>query len=206
MQSNLGAGKGFYMASKFELRWCRSKAVTVFVSFLLSGRHLIIFSFVSTPKNSNIILKSISGTQYCAFCHKSISSKCSGQTKDSPDILFSFVFYFLEYFFRYSIGFGYPTEHYDPYLWFSTIYVLVGSSFVAVALGFFADKISEDHGEHYSCLSLFPFLAFTCQYNAHIISTHHLTRYFSYCFKFSCHHCKTTGSQTWCKPNNTKRI
>jgi len=43
----------------------------------------------------------------------------------------------------YSIGFGYPSENYDPYLWFSLIYVLVGSSFVAVALGFFADKIGE---------------------------------------------------------------
>ena len=25
----------------------------------------------------------------------------------------------------YSIGFGYPAEKYDPYLWFSTVYVLV---------------------------------------------------------------------------------
>lgn len=45
----------------------------------------------------------------------------------------------------YSIGFGIPSENYDPYLWFSCVYVLIGSSFVAVALGFFADKIGEDH-------------------------------------------------------------
>jgi len=45
----------------------------------------------------------------------------------------------------YSIGFGYPAESYDPYLWFSTVYVLIGSSFVAVALGLFADKVGEDH-------------------------------------------------------------
>ena len=30
----------------------------------------------------------------------------------------------------YSIGFGYPAENYDPYLWFSTVYVLVCSLFL----------------------------------------------------------------------------
>ena len=45
----------------------------------------------------------------------------------------------------YSIGFGYPPEVDEGgYLWFSTVYVLIGSSLVAVALGFFADKIVED--------------------------------------------------------------
>lgn len=83
----------------------------------------------------------------------------------------------------YSIGFGYPTEQYDPYLWFSIVYVLVripgcdaiflyfvplseakslalnmfsktkiGSSFVAVALGFFANKISEDRDNWFTDL------------------------------------------------------
>lgn len=44
----------------------------------------------------------------------------------------------------YSIGYGYPTEENVDYLWFSIVYVLIGSSFVAFALGFFADKIIED--------------------------------------------------------------
>ena len=45
----------------------------------------------------------------------------------------------------YSIGFGYPAEPYTNYHWFSSLYVIIGASFVAVALGFFADKIGEDH-------------------------------------------------------------
>lgn len=45
----------------------------------------------------------------------------------------------------YSIGFGFPAENYDTYFWFSSLYVVIGASFVAVALGFFADKIGEDH-------------------------------------------------------------
>ena len=45
----------------------------------------------------------------------------------------------------YSIGFGYPTEHPNNYLLFSTWYVLVGASFVGAALGFFAEKISKDN-------------------------------------------------------------
>ncbi|CAB9529837.1 expressed unknown protein [Seminavis robusta] len=54
----------------------------------------------------------------------------------------------------YSIGFGYPaeSEEYPNYLYFSSFYVLVGSSFVAVALGFFADKISEDHDNWFTNL------------------------------------------------------
>ena len=45
----------------------------------------------------------------------------------------------------YSIGWGYPSEEYfDNYIWFSSAYVIVGASLVAVALGFFADKIVED--------------------------------------------------------------
>lgn len=46
----------------------------------------------------------------------------------------------------YSIGFGYPTEPYIPYHWFSSFYVIMGASFVAAALGFFADKVGEDFG------------------------------------------------------------
>jgi hypothetical protein len=45
----------------------------------------------------------------------------------------------------YSIGFGYPAEPHTDYHWFSSIYVIMGASFVAVALGFLADKIGEDH-------------------------------------------------------------
>ena len=81
----------------------------------------------------------------------------------------------------YSIGFGYPEEQYLNYLFFSSVYVLVGSryvscplsffgtarlfmkssttrflrhhhSFVAMALGFFADKISEDHDNWFTNL------------------------------------------------------
>ena len=45
----------------------------------------------------------------------------------------------------YSIGWGYPSEEYfENYIWFSSAYVIVGASLVAVALGFFADKIVED--------------------------------------------------------------
>jgi len=47
-----------------------------------------------------------------------------------------------------SIGWGYPNETssvYGDYVLFSTFYVLVGASFIGVALGFFADQISEDH-------------------------------------------------------------
>lgn len=52
----------------------------------------------------------------------------------------------------YSIGFGYPLEENINYLWFSTCYVLVGSSFVAVALGFFADKITADNASWFTNL------------------------------------------------------
>ena len=52
----------------------------------------------------------------------------------------------------YSIGFGYPIETSIHYLWFSTAYVLVGSSLVAVALGFFADKIVEDADDWFTNL------------------------------------------------------
>jgi hypothetical protein len=47
----------------------------------------------------------------------------------------------------YSIGFGYPTEEYEivgHYVYFSTLYVLLGASFVSVALGFFAEKVTRD--------------------------------------------------------------
>ena len=46
----------------------------------------------------------------------------------------------------YSIGFGYPTEDYVQYQWFSSFYVIVGASFVAAALGFFADAVGQDFG------------------------------------------------------------
>lgn len=52
----------------------------------------------------------------------------------------------------YSIGWGYPSETNQNYLFFSSAFVLVGSSFVAVALGFFADKISEDHDNWFTNL------------------------------------------------------
>lgn len=52
----------------------------------------------------------------------------------------------------YSIGFGYPAETSLNYLFFSSAYLLIGSSFVAVALGFFADKISEDHDNWFTNL------------------------------------------------------
>ena len=45
----------------------------------------------------------------------------------------------------YSIGFGYPVEVYENYLWFSSAYVVMGASFVAIALGFFAEKIGQDY-------------------------------------------------------------
>jgi len=47
-----------------------------------------------------------------------------------------------------SIGWGFPTEDapgYGDYVFFSMFYVLIGASFIGVALGFFADQISEDH-------------------------------------------------------------
>jgi len=47
----------------------------------------------------------------------------------------------------YSIGFGYPAEPYTPYHWFSSFYVIAGASFVAAALGYFADKVGEDFGD-----------------------------------------------------------
>lgn len=45
----------------------------------------------------------------------------------------------------YSIGFGYPSEESNQYLYFSTFYVLIGASFVGMALTFFAEKISKDN-------------------------------------------------------------
>lgn len=50
----------------------------------------------------------------------------------------------------YSIGFGYPYEEKGEYLWFSSVYVIIGASFVAVALGFFGDKIGEDYGSWFT--------------------------------------------------------
>eukprot|EP00566_Odontella_aurita_P013769 CAMPEP_0113546324 /NCGR_PEP_ID=MMETSP0015_2-20120614/11742_1 /TAXON_ID=2838 /ORGANISM="Odontella" /LENGTH=445 /DNA_ID=CAMNT_0000446765 /DNA_START=353 /DNA_END=1690 /DNA_ORIENTATION=- /assembly_acc=CAM_ASM_000160 len=44
----------------------------------------------------------------------------------------------------YSIGYGYPREPMEQNWWFSSAYVVLGASFVGVALGFFADKIVED--------------------------------------------------------------
>lgn len=44
----------------------------------------------------------------------------------------------------YSIGYGYPREPLEQNWWFSSFYVILGASFVGVALGFFADKIVED--------------------------------------------------------------
>lgn len=44
----------------------------------------------------------------------------------------------------YSIGFGYPSEESNNYLYFSSLYVMIGASFVGAALGFFADRISKD--------------------------------------------------------------
>jgi len=44
----------------------------------------------------------------------------------------------------YSIGWGYPPEMTDDSRWFSTIFVIIGASFVGLALGFFADKVVED--------------------------------------------------------------
>jgi hypothetical protein len=44
----------------------------------------------------------------------------------------------------YSIGFGYPAEENNDYLYFSTLYVLIGASLVGAALGFFAEQVSQD--------------------------------------------------------------
>mmetsp|Transcript_57404 Transcript_57404/g.171224 ORF Transcript_57404/g.171224 Transcript_57404/m.171224 type:complete len:383 (-) Transcript_57404:192-1340(-) len=50
----------------------------------------------------------------------------------------------------YSIGYGFPREPKAQNWWFSSAYVVVGASFVGVALGFFADKIVEDSAEWFS--------------------------------------------------------
>ena len=52
----------------------------------------------------------------------------------------------------YSIGWGYPTEPFTNYLWFSSFYVIYGASLVAVALGFFADMVIEDSDNWYTNL------------------------------------------------------
>lgn len=52
----------------------------------------------------------------------------------------------------YSIGWGYPAEPYTKYLWFSSFYVILGASLVAVALGFFADKVVEDSDDWFTNL------------------------------------------------------
>ncbi|CAB9504789.1 expressed unknown protein [Seminavis robusta] len=52
----------------------------------------------------------------------------------------------------YSIGFGYPIDPNTRSIWFSIFYVLIGSSFVGVALGFFAEKITEDSETWFSRL------------------------------------------------------
>ncbi|CAB9509107.1 expressed unknown protein [Seminavis robusta] len=45
----------------------------------------------------------------------------------------------------YSIGFGYPSEAtVGNYIYFSSLYVLLGASFVGVALSFFAEKITKN--------------------------------------------------------------
>lgn len=44
----------------------------------------------------------------------------------------------------YSIGWGYPLDTSTGSMWFSLIYVVIGASFVGLALGFFADKVVED--------------------------------------------------------------
>jgi hypothetical protein len=47
----------------------------------------------------------------------------------------------------YSIGFGYPTEDFEVVgsnVYFSSVYVLLGASFVSVALGFFAEKVTKE--------------------------------------------------------------
>ena len=73
-----------------------------------------------------------------------------GYAKDSD--LGIFKGFFMAVNIGYSIGFGYPIEESLHYLWFSTAYVLVGSSLVAVALGFFADKIVEDADDWFTNL------------------------------------------------------
>ncbi|CAB9502092.1 expressed unknown protein [Seminavis robusta] len=51
----------------------------------------------------------------------------------------------------YSIGFGYPSENsYGNYIYFSSMYVLLGASFVGVALSFFAEKITIDSESWFS--------------------------------------------------------
>jgi Ca2+-binding EF-hand superfamily protein len=50
----------------------------------------------------------------------------------------------------YSIGWGDISESGEPSsLWFSTVYVLCGASFIAAALGFFAQSIVEDSNNWY---------------------------------------------------------
>jgi hypothetical protein len=50
----------------------------------------------------------------------------------------------------YSIGWGDISESGEPSsLWFSTVYVLCGASFIAAALGFFAQSIVEDRNNWY---------------------------------------------------------
>lgn len=44
----------------------------------------------------------------------------------------------------YSIGWGYPAEETNGQMIFSVIYCIIGASFVAMALGFFADSVIED--------------------------------------------------------------
>ena len=73
-----------------------------------------------------------------------------GFAKDSN--LGFFKGFFMSVNIGYSIGYGYPIETSIHYLWFSTVYVLVGSSLVAVALGFFADKIVEDADDWFTNL------------------------------------------------------
>ena len=52
----------------------------------------------------------------------------------------------------YSIGWGYPAEKVDSEMIFSSIYVLFGSSLVALALGFFADNVIADKDSWYDNL------------------------------------------------------
>ena len=53
----------------------------------------------------------------------------------------------------YSIGWGYPMEEHENLLYLSSLYVVIGSSFVAIALGFFAQKIVEDADNWFAKLS-----------------------------------------------------
>ena len=53
----------------------------------------------------------------------------------------------------YSIGWGYPVEQDENLLYISSLYLIIGSSFVAIALGFFAQKIVEDADNWFAKLS-----------------------------------------------------